>query len=174
MSSNSRSNSTFTGRLSALANRLRLGAARSDGRELRERAAALELPFQPLRRPEPSVWWQAGPPLHTLVDLPRGALSGPVQEDKAEAHAVLKRLVRVSHSTLESVDLKTIEGVCSREILVQAPCPRLEDLATAEVCRGVRIISYKDFVKALSLALPRFTNGDSIRLRQAAWHGERL
>ncbi|MBF3222503.1 hypothetical protein HKW74_23925, partial [Pseudomonas aeruginosa] len=49
MSSNSRSNSTFTGRLSALANRLRLGAARSDGRELRERAAALELPFQPLR-----------------------------------------------------------------------------------------------------------------------------
>lgn len=101
-------------------------------------------------------------------------LSGPVQEDKAEAHAVLKRLVRVSHSTLESVDLKTIEGVCSREILVQAPCPRLEDLATAEVCRGVRIISYKDFVKALSLALPRFTNGDSIRLRQAAWHGERL
>ncbi|OVZ31950.1 hypothetical protein CDO41_34230, partial [Pseudomonas aeruginosa] len=82
MSSNSRSNSTFTGRLSALANRLRLGAARSDGRELRERAAALELPFQPLRRPEPSVWWQAGPPLHTLVDLPRGALSGPVQEDK--------------------------------------------------------------------------------------------
>ena len=44
MSSNSRSNSTFTGRLSALANRLRLGAARSDGRELRERAAALELP----------------------------------------------------------------------------------------------------------------------------------
>ncbi|HBN8181424.1 TPA: hypothetical protein L3666_000139 [Pseudomonas aeruginosa] len=174
MSSNSRSNSTFTGRLSALANRLRLGAARSDGRELRERAAALELPFQPLRRPEPSVWWQAGPPLHTLVDLPRGALSGPVQEDKAEAHAALKRLVRVSHSTLESVDLKTIEGVCSREILVQAPCPRLEDLATAEVCRGVRIISYKDFVKALSLALPRFTNGDSIRLRQAAWHGERL
>ena len=88
----------------------------------------------------------------TLVDLPRGAVSGPVQEDKAEAHAVLKRLVRVSHSTLESVDLKTIEGVCSREILVQAPCPRLEDLATAEVCRGVRIISYKDFVKALSLA----------------------
>ena len=70
--------------------------------------------------------------------------------------------------------MKTIEGVCSREILVQAPCPRLEDLATAEVCRGVRIISYKDFVKALSLALPRFTNGDSIRLRQAAWHGERL
>ena len=69
---------------------------------------------------------------------------------------------------------ETIEGVCSREILVQAPCPRLEDLATAEVCRGVRIISYKDFVKALSLALPRFTNGDSIRLRQAAWHGERL
>ena len=104
----------------------------------------------------------------------RAALSGPVQEDKAEAHAVLKRLVRVSHSTLESVDLKTIEGVCSREILVQTPCPRLEDLATAEVCRGVRIISYKDFVKALSLALPRFTNGDSIRLRQAAWHGERL
>lgn len=127
-----------------------------------------------MRRPEPSVWWQAGPPLHTLVDPPRGALSGPVQEDKAEAHAVLKRLVRVSHSTLDSVDLKTIEGVCSREILVQAPCPRLEDLATAEVCRGVRIISYKDFVKALSLALPRFTNGDSIRLRQAAWHGERL
>ncbi|MDF5796762.1 hypothetical protein P4203_21650 [Pseudomonas aeruginosa] len=82
--------------------------------------------------------------------------------------------MRVSHSTLDSVDLKTIEGVCSREILVQAPCPRLEDLATAEVCRGVRIISYKDFVKALSLALPRFTNGDSIRLRQAAWHGERL
>lgn len=174
MSSNSRSHSTFTGRLSALASRLRLGAARSDTRELRERAAALDLPFQALRRPEPSIWWQAGPPLHTLAELPRGALSGPVQEDKAEAHAILRRLVQVRQSTLEALDLKTVEGVCSREILVETPCPRLEDLAAADVCRGVRIISYKDFVKAMSLALPRFTSGERIRLRQAAWHGERL
>ncbi|MGA4816582.1 hypothetical protein ACPA9J_23200 [Pseudomonas aeruginosa] len=75
-----------------------------------------------MRRPEPSVWWQAGPPCTPWSTCRAARVSGPVQEDKAEAHAVLKRLVRVSHSTLDSVDLKTIEGVCSREILVRAPC----------------------------------------------------
>ncbi|VFT10919.1 Uncharacterised protein [Pseudomonas aeruginosa] len=124
--------------------------------------------------PEPSVWWQAGPPLHTLVDLPRGALSGPVQEDKAEAHAVLKRLVRVSHSTLESVDLKTIEGVCSREILVQATLPTPGRPGHGRGLPGRTDHQLQGFRQGLSLALPRFTNGDSIRLRQAAWHGERL
>lgn len=43
-----------------------------------------------------------------------------------------------------------------------------------EVCWGVWIISYKDFVKVLSLVLLCFINGDSICLCQVVWYGECL
>uniref|UniRef100_UPI0035678ACC DUF6685 family protein n=1 Tax=Pseudomonas sp. TaxID=306 RepID=UPI0035678ACC len=106
-------------------------------------------------------------------ELPRGALSGPVQEDKAQAHAVLTRIVEVQQQQLESFDLRLIDGLsnCNPE---QAHFASFEEYALSEDCRQVRIISYKDFVRTISQALPRFLAGECISLRQASWHGKRI
>ena len=74
-------------RLSSMARRLGLAPRGHDW--LTEQAARLQLPFAPLPAMPDSVWWPDGAPLQRLADLPRGALSGPVQEDKACAHAAL-------------------------------------------------------------------------------------
>jgi hypothetical protein len=142
-------------------------------RQIFERASSLQLPFQALPLPEHSIWWQSGPPLQRLIDLPRGALSGPVQEDKALAHAVLIRLVKQRQEQLNNFDLRLITGVSSTDTN-RLPCASFEDYAASETCHQIRIISYKDFVKVISQALPRFLAGEPINLRQANWHGEQL
>lgn len=138
-----------------------------------ERASSLRLPFTALVAPRDSICWQEGPPLQRLVELPRGALSGPVQEDKAQAHAVLIKAVELQHRQLASFDLRLIDGLgdCDPE---RTRFSRFEDYAASECCRGVRIISYKDFVKAISLALPGFPAGERIGLRTANWRGQRV
>ena len=96
MSSQS-SPSSLSSRLAALAQRLGLGGRAP---RLLESASQLRLPFQQLKPPAADIWWQNGPPLQRLVDLPRNALSGPVQEDKAQAHAVLIRVVELEQREL--------------------------------------------------------------------------
>ena len=163
--------STLSSRLGALAQRL--GLIGRAPRQILERASQLRLPFSPLPAIRDSICWQDGPPLHRLIDLPRGALSGPVQEDKAQAHAVLIRVIELQEQQLASYDLRLVDGFSAgnRE---QTPFGCFEDYAASQACRQVRIISYKDFVKTISLALPRFLAGERISLRQASWHGERM
>ncbi|MGE8499002.1 MAG: DUF6685 family protein [Pseudomonas sp.] len=163
--------STLSTRLAALAQRLGLiGRAQ---RQILERASSLQLPFSPLPETRNSIFWQEGPPLHQLVDLPRSALSGPVQEDKAEAHAVLVRVVDLQEQELNAFDLRMIDGISGTD-----PAPAFfadfESYAASDFCRQVRIISYKDFVKTISLALPRFLAGERINLCQASWHNKRV
>jgi hypothetical protein len=162
---------SITSLLGSLAQRLGMGGRSS--RQIFERASSLQLPFQALPLPEHSIWWQSGPPLQRLIDLPRGALSGPVQEDKALAHAVLIRLVKQRQEQLNNFDLRLITGVSSTDTN-RLPCASFEDYAASETCHQIRIISYKDFVKVISQALPRFLAGEPINLRQANWHGEQL
>jgi hypothetical protein len=133
----------------------------------------LRLPFSPLPEIADSICWQEGPPLHRLVDLPRGALSGPVQQDKAAAHATLVRLIEAEEQVVDSFDLRQIDGI---QLSAPAQCPyaSFEAFASCEQCRKVRIISYKDFVKTISLALPLFLGGERIKLRQASWRGPRI
>ena len=83
--------STLSSRLGALAQRL--GLIGRGQRQILERASQLRLPFSPLPQVRDSICWQDGPQLHRLIDLPRSALSGPVQEDKAQAHAMLVRVI---------------------------------------------------------------------------------
>lgn len=162
---------SMTARLATLAQRL--GFTGRASRQILERASTLRLPFQALPPAAESIWWQAAPPLHRLVDLPRDALSGPVQEDKAQAHAVLARLVEQQHASLEVFDLRQINGLCcSGDTL--APYASLEEFAGSPACKSIRIISYKDFLRTISLALPRFLAGEPINLRQASWQGERI
>lgn len=162
---------TLSSRLSALAQRL--GLIGRAPRQILERASHLQLPFTPLPTVRESICWQDGPPLQRLVDLPRSALSGPVQEDKAQAHAVLVRVIEQEQRELASSDLRLIDGLNSGNA-EQANCASFEQYSALPACRSVRIISYKDFLRSISLALPRFLAGDTINLRQADWRGARV
>lgn len=158
---------TLSSRLSALAQRLGLSGR---GRLLGQRAQELHLPFQSLPAPRDSLWWQHSAPLERLVDMTHGALSGPVQEDKAEARAVLLGLVREEHRSLESFDLRQLDGLCGQP---NDAWQTLEDIANSPAGKQLRIISYKDFVKTLSLALPRHLVGEALQLKSADWRGAR-
>lgn len=163
--------STLSSRLGALAQRL--GLIGRGQRQILERASQLRLPFSPLPQPRESICWQDGLQLYRLIDLPRSALSGPVQEDKAQAHAALIRIIELEERQLSSFDLRMIDGL-SGGSAEHAHYTSFEEFSTSEACRHVRIISYKDFVKTISLALPSFLAGERINLRQASWHGERI
>ncbi len=162
---------SLTDRISALAQRL--GLTSRGPRQILQRASSLHLPFQVLPQPAEQIWWQNGAPLQRLVDLPRNALSGPVQEDKAQAHSMLVKVVEHDTQQLSAFDLRLINGLCGSELNAR-PFASFEEYASSEACRGVRIISYKDFVKVISTALPRFLGGERIVLRQADWVGNRV
>ncbi|PYC22524.1 hypothetical protein DMO17_13760 [Aquipseudomonas alcaligenes] len=164
--------SSIASRLSALAQRL--GLSGRVPRLVFERARHLQLPFQPLPVPAASLWWAAGPPLQRLVDLPRDALSGPVQEDKAAARAVLMGVVEREVLHLDDFDLRRIDGLCSPPPSLDDRLASFEELAASPLGRGVRIISYKDFLKTISQAMPRFLAAQAVEVRQASWYGERL
>jgi len=161
---------SLTSQIARLAQRL--GLRSKSALPVQERASGLQLPFAHLPEPEPSIFWNDGPCLQRLLELPRGALSGPVQEDKARAHAALTRLVsKLSVQTL--VDLRQVDGFGAQR-KNEPSYPTFEAFASTAACRQVRIISYKDFARALGTALPGFDTGATIELRQASWLGERL
>ena len=151
----------------------RLGLTGKSPRQILEHASRLRLPFAPLPEPQPSIFWQDGPCLQRIVELPRSALSGPVQEDKARAHAALTRLVRKESVLYTAVDLRQIDGL-SAQHESGTSYPTFEAFAATPRCRQLRIISYKDFLRTISSALPGFAAKSPIELRQASWLGERL
>lgn len=163
--------------LVALAQRLGLGLGLGPGRhtprQLLHKARALRLPFQPLPPVQESIWWQADPPLHRLVELPRDALSGPVQEDKAAARTVLMRLVEREQRSLDGIDLRQVDGLVGKDPQA-AQYDGLEAYSATPECRAVRIIGYKDFVRTLGQAVAGFPEAGRLQLRQAGWRGERL
>lgn len=163
---------TIASRLSALAQRL--GLSGRGPRLIFERARHLRLPFRVLPQPAESIWWAAGPPLQRLVDLPRDALSGPVQEDKAAARSVLMAVVEREELHLDNFDLRLIDGLCSPPPSLDNELASFEELAASPLGRSARIISYKDFLKTVSHAMPRFLAAEAVELRQASWYGERL
>ncbi|MHB0819950.1 DUF6685 family protein [Stutzerimonas stutzeri] len=150
-----------------------IGLTGKPPRQTLEYASQIRLPFAPLAEPAPSIFWQDGPCLQRVVDLPRGALSGPIQEDKAKAHAALTRLVRKDVSAYPSLDLRQIDGISSQSADGNI-YPTFEAFAATPACRQLRVISYKDFVRTLGTALPGFEKQAPIELRQASWLGERI
>ncbi|SNR88247.1 DUF6685 family protein [Pseudomonas segetis] len=164
-------NSSISSRLTALAQRL--GLIGRGPRQILERASELKLAFNDIPKRESTISWEHGIPWHYLLDLPRSALSGPVQEDKAHARSMLLKVVKTQQHSEDRFDLRKVDGL--------AHCPSehsrlisLEQLAATDFCRQARIISYKDFVKTISLALPRFLAAETVQLQQASWHGTRL
>ena len=161
---------SLTSQIARLAQRLGLRSKVS--LPIQERASGLQLPFSRLPEPEPSIFWNDGPCLQRLLELPRGALSGPVQEDKARAHTALTRLIS-KQSVRSQIDLRQIDGFGGQR-KGEPAYPTFEAFATTAACRQVRIISYKDFLRALGSALPGFDQGAPMEVRQASWLGERL
>ncbi|TBU82072.1 hypothetical protein DNK06_06030 [Pseudomonas daroniae] len=159
--------SPLTSRLTALAQRV--GLLGRGCKPIFERASQLRLPFAAIPTFADNLCWLDGPPLQRLKDLPRSALSGPVQEDKAEAHAALTGLIEVEHRQVEKLDLREVDSL----VHCDDRHASFEDYATSEACRQIRIISYRDFVKVLSQALPDFPD-QRLELYQAQWRGERL
>ena len=151
----------------------RLGLTGKSTRQILEHASQIRLPFSPLSEPAPSIYWHDGPCLQRFVDLPRSALSGPIQEDKAKARAALTRLVRQEQSAHAALDLRQIDGLGGQSA-DRAAYPTFEAFAATPACRQLRVISYKDFVRTISLALPSFHSQAPIDVRQASWLGERL
>lgn len=151
----------------------RLGLTGKSPRQTLEHASQIRLPFAPLREPAPSIFWNDGPCLQRFVDLPRSALSGPIQEDKARARAALMRLVRQEQSSHRAIDLRQIDGLGGQSA-DGANYPTFEALAATPACRQLRVISYKDFVRTITAALPDFLARAPIELRQASWLGERI
>lgn len=171
MMSQSESMPSVISRLARFAQRL--GLTGKPPRQTLEHASQIRLPFEPLCEPAPSIFWHDGPCLQRVVDLPRSALSGPIQEDKAKAHAALTRLVRKEVTAYPSMDLCQIDGISG-----QSPdgnsYPTFEAFAATPGCRQLRVISYKDFLRTLGTALPGFEQQTPIELRQASWLGERI
>jgi len=162
---------SVTSRISRFAQRL--GLTGTSPRQTLELASRLRLPFAPLSAPQPSIFWHDGPCLQRIVDLPRGALSGPIQEDKARAHAALTRLVRKESVLYSAIDLRQIDGL-SGQNPDDTRYATLEAFAATPGCRQLRVISYKDFLRTIGNALPGFASNTPIELRQASWLGERL
>ena len=162
---------SMTSLIARLAQRVGLGGAAPH--DAHARAAGLQLPFARLPEAQRSIFWNDGPCLQRLLELPRGALSGPVQEDKARAHAALTRLIRRDRNFCVRLDLRQLDGLggSSPDGIGH---PSFEAYAATAACRRMRIISYKDFQRALGSALPALAQGGSIEVRQASWLGERL
>lgn len=151
----------------------RLGLSGRSPRQILERARQIRLPFAPLSESTPSIFWHDGPCLQRFVDLPRSALSGPIQEDKARARTALTRLVRQEQSTHSALDLRQIDGLGGQSA-DGTTYPTFEAFATTQACRQLRVISYNDFVRTITAALPDFQSQAPIELRQASWLGERI
>lgn len=158
-------------RLAAIAQRL--GLSGRAPRQVLERASQLHLPFQALSAPPESIWWDDALPLQRLVELPRDALSGPVQDDKQAARAALMGVVRSRRAAPAELDLRQVDGLPGSNPGLP-PCARFEDYVAALPHRQVRIIGYKDFLKAIGHALPGFPSGAPVALQRAAWRGGRL
>ena len=160
----STAHSTVSARLLDFAQRL--GLRRVVAPEFRQRIAQLALTFPRLPVPEDTIWWHNALSLESLYELPRGALSGPVQDDKAHAHKALRALIYRQQWEIDALDLRSISGLVGYESLFSS-LTQLEHYNVAQ-CRHIRIISMTDLSKVLdNLQTDRWV------LNEASWRGGR-
>ncbi|MDM1707971.1 DUF6685 family protein [Thiopseudomonas alkaliphila] len=114
------------------------------------------------------VFFNRNLPLATFYALPSNALSGPVQQDKAKAHAYLKGLIQVEVLPLERFNICQINGLKTAPY-VEQPVTDFAQLLAASELPNAGIISFSDFKNTLSQALPNLEQAPSINLTQASW-----
>lgn len=130
----------------------------------------LRLDFPSVALPTPSIHWKHTLTLQQLANLPSNALSGPVQEDKAAAYRFLSRIVSIEQRELRSFDLRDLYGLNhdQEQLLAQ---DTWEAMAQTEQCRHVRIISIRDFNRALSTAIGK---NQTVELFNTAWAAKQI
>lgn len=133
-------------------------------------ADTVRLDFPKPQLPSVSIHWKQNLNLQHLINLPRKALSGPVQEDKAAAHRFLQNIVTAEEYTLSLFELRDIYGV-DLNLPEALHYESLEDIAGSELCRTIRIISMRDFSRVLNQAVPNFEQKKTIHLNSASWLG---
>lgn len=135
-------------------------------------AGKLRLPFKTLPHVVDPFIWEDGLYLHLLKELPLNALSGPVQEDKAQARTALVSFIDTDMTYVENFDLQQICGLVHK-LSFKHSVKTFEELTATQQCRHIRIISYNDFLKTIQLSLPGFRHQQPLELRQACWLGDR-
>lgn len=151
----------------------KVGLKRPQAQCIEERAAALQLPAAEALEPiSDCINWYAGPPIQGLLDIMRSALSGPVQEDKARAHAALTTVFERNVDVYMDFDLREIDGICGDDLDL-SNYSSLEAYASTPSGRRAGIIGYKDFKRAIGQALPDL-NHCVVEVCSAAWLKPRL
>lgn len=128
----------------------------------------LEFPVTSLSRP--SIHWKHTLNLHQLANLPTNALYGPVQQDKAEAYRFLSKIVSIEVQTLSSYDMRGLYGLDHEQTALLAH-DSWEALAQAPECRRIRIISMRDYNRALSIAIGK---SQKVELLSTAWEPDKI
>lgn len=136
-------------------------------------AQRIQLPFSRFNAPPLTISWKNNLNFQHLYNLPRHALSGPVQEDKTQAHSFFNHLIKKEIDTQSIIDLRDLYGFCELQLGAES-LSSLEIFAANDRCRQVRIISYRDFKKTIELAIPDFFTEQPIHLLQASWLGPEL
>lgn len=134
-----------------------------------ELQASLQLKFPVLRIPDISMHWSQAMTLQSLVNLPSNALYGPDQKDKADAWELLKQLVENEILFMNAFDLRELHGLNhNQDEFLQYE--NWDDLSRSAICRQVRIISIRDYDRALAKA----TNEEQgAQLLTTRWFGDR-
>ncbi len=147
-------------------------AVRNSAFSKKQVQANVKLKFPSLDLSTPSIHWNKNTHLLNFANLAHRSLSGPVQEDKADAHALLKNVVDIEHYTLPSFDLCNLYGFNTDDNeLVQHEC--LDSLAGCNACKSIRIISMRDFEKVLNQVIPDFDCAPRIQLYASELLGEK-
>lgn len=118
---------------------------------LEQLSNSLQLRFPELSIPKPRLHWQQCSHLGQLVNLPSNALYGPVQEDKANAWQLLKNLIEEQRINMHAFDLRELYGLNHQTPELLA-LNSWEDMARSQPCRNIRIISMRDYQRALARA----------------------
>lgn len=164
------SSAALASRFKRLFSRLMHGSRTYTPKQIAQR---IELPFSGFNAPQLTVSWENNLNFQHLYKLPRHALSGPVQEDKSQAHTILNHLIKKETDTQSIIDLRELYGFGELQLGSES-LSSLERFASSGGCRSVRIISYRDFKKTIEQAIPDFFTEQPIQLLQASWLGPEL
>lgn len=129
--------------------------------------AAVDLPFQPLFKPNFDIFLPRCIAIQKLIHLPSNGLSGPVQDDKANAYMFLKNLVTSTSYENPEFSIQNFSGINCPPVVTDA-IDSLATFAQHRYCRDARILSYRDFEAALHSSFAR-RNKAPVVIEQIDW-----
>jgi len=131
-----------------------------------------DIDFSPPVINQHTIWWNAtNLKLYSLVDLPRNALSGPIQEAKAELRDKLIKTFLAENINTD-IDLRDLHGIYGN-ILSNTDHQSFEEFVKSDDCKKAGIISQKDLQSTLN-RIPNISNNKPLKLVSAEWLDNKL